>query len=163
MPLYHTMGIHSLTSMAALNGVFVCQRDWSTAGALALIARERLSALYLIPTLFYDLVHGPELARTDVTSVHKLAYAGAPMLAPLTEACVKAFAPDVFVNHYGSTEIYTFSVRPDVHLKPGCAGRPGLHSTLRVVTASTERWVGDRKSTRLNSSHNVPSRMPSSA
>src|SRR5262249_25611129 len=52
------------------------------------------------------------------------------------------FAPNVFVNHYGSTEIYTFSVRPDVHLKPGCAGRAGLNSVLRVVTASTERPVG---------------------
>jgi 2-furoate---CoA ligase len=141
MPLYHTMGIHSLTSMAAINGAFVCQRDWSAAGALALIAQERLSALYLIPTLFYDLVHAPELARTDVSSVRKLAYAGAPMLASLTEACMRAWQPRVFVNHYGSTEIYTFSVRPDVHLKPGCAGRPGLHSTLRVVTASTERRV----------------------
>jgi 2-furoate---CoA ligase len=142
MPLYHTMGIHALTSMAAMNGAFVCQRDWSAAGALALIAQERLTALYLIPTLFYDLVHAPELAATDVTSVRKLAYAGAPMLAPLTEACVKTWAPRVFVNHYGSTEIYTFSVRPDVHLKPGCAGRPGIHSTLRVVVASTERRVG---------------------
>jgi 2-furoate---CoA ligase len=74
--------------------------------------------------------------------VRKLAYAGAPMLAPLTEACVKAFQPRVFVNHYGSTEIYTFSVRPEVPLKPGCAGRPGIHSTLRVVTASSDRRVG---------------------
>jgi 2-furoate---CoA ligase len=142
MPLYHTMGIHALTAMAAVNGAFVCQPEWSAAGALARIAAERISALYLIPTLFYDLVHAPEFARTDVASVRKLAYAGAPMLAPLTEACVKAFAPDVFVNHYGSTEIYTFSVRPDVHLKPGCAGRPGIHATLRVVAASTERRVG---------------------
>ncbi len=142
MPLYHTMGIHALTSMAAVNGCFVCQRDWSAGEALALIGRERLTALYLIPTLFYDLVHAPELARTDVTSVRKLAYAGAPMLAPLTETCMKAFQPRVFVNHYGSTEIYTFSVRPDVQLKPGCAGRPGIHSTLRVVTASSDRRVG---------------------
>jgi 2-furoate---CoA ligase len=142
MPLYHTMGIHSLTSMAAINGAFVCQRDWSAAGALTLIGQERLTALYLIPTLFYDLVHAPELSRAEVGSVKKLAYAGAPMGAALTEACVKAFAPDVFVNHYGSTEIYPFSVRPDVHRKPGCAGRAGLHSVLRIVTASTERRVG---------------------
>ena len=142
MPLYHTMGIHALTSMAAVNGCFVCQRDWSPAAALGLVARERLTALYLIPTLFYDLVHAPALAETDVTSVRKLAYAGAPMLAPLTEACVKAFQPRVFVNHYGSTEIYTFSVRADAHLRPGSAGRAGIHSTLRVVTASTERRVG---------------------
>jgi 2-furoate---CoA ligase len=142
MPLYHTMGIHALTSVAAVNGCFVCERAWSPAEALRLIAAERVTALYLIPTLFYDLVHAPELAHTDVSSVRKLAFAGAPMLAPLTEACVKAFQPRVFVNHYGSTEIYTFSVRPDVHLKPGCAGRPGIHSTLRVVTASAERRVG---------------------
>jgi 2-furoate---CoA ligase len=142
MPLYHTMGIHALTSMAAVNGCFVCQPDWSPAAALELIASERLTALYLIPTLFWDLVHAPELATTDVTSVRKLAYAGAPMLAPLTEACVKAFSPRTFVNHYGSTEIYTFSVRPDVPLKPGCAGRPGIHSELRVVTASADRETG---------------------
>ena len=141
MPLYHTMGIHALTSMAAINGCFVCQPDWSSAGALELIASERLTALYLIPTLFWELTHAPELARTDVSSVRKLAYAGAPMLAPLTEACAKAFSPDVFVNHYGSTEIYTFSIHPDVRAKPGCAGRPGIHSTLRVVAASAERRV----------------------
>jgi 2-furoate---CoA ligase len=142
MPLYHTMGIHALTSMAAINGCFVCQPDWSSAGALELIASERLTALYLIPTLFWELTHAPELARTDVSSVRKLAYAGAPMLAPLTEACAKMFSPDVFVNHYGSTEIYTFSIYPDVRAKPGCAGRPGIHSTLRVVAASAERRVG---------------------
>jgi 2-furoate---CoA ligase len=141
MPLYHTMGIHSLTSIAAVNGCFVCQPDWSAAGALRLIAAERLTALYLIPTLYWDLVHAPELAQADVSSVRKLAYAGAPMLAPLTEACAKAFRPEVFVNHYGSTEIYTFSVNPDVRLKPGCAGRPGLHAELRVVVASAERRV----------------------
>jgi 2-furoate---CoA ligase len=142
MPLYHTMGIHALTSMAAINGCFVCQPEWSAAQALELIARERLTALYLIPTLFWELTHARELARSDVSSVRKLAYAGAPMLAPLTEACAKTFSPDVFVNHYGSTEIYTFSVFPDVQAKPGCAGRPGLHSTLRVVAASAERRVG---------------------
>ena len=142
MPLYHTMGIHALTSMAAINGCFVCQPEWSSAGALRLIAQERLTALYLIPTLFWELTHAPELTRTDVSSVRKLAYAGAPMLAPLTEACAKTFSPDVFVNHYGSTEIYTFSIHPDVRAKPGCAGRAGIHSTLRVVVASAERRVG---------------------
>ena len=142
MPLYHTMGIHSLTSVATVNGAFVCQREWNAPGALDLIEGERLTALYLIPTLYHDLVHAPAFAAPRVASVRKLAYAGAPMLAPLAEACQKAFRPDVFVNHYGSTEIYTFSVFPDVAAKPGCAGRPGVHSTLRVVTASAERRVG---------------------
>jgi 2-furoate---CoA ligase len=142
MPLYHTMGIHSLTSMAAVNGCFVCQPDWSGEGALALIESERLTALYLIPTLHHDLVHAPGFAPARVASVRKLAYAGAPMLAPLTRACVEAFRPEVFVNHYGSTEIYTFSVRPGVDAKPGCAGRAGVHGKVRVVTASVDRRIG---------------------
>jgi 2-furoate---CoA ligase len=141
MRLYHTMGIHSLTSMVAVNGCFVCQPDWSVAGALRLIEAERLTALYLIPTLFYDLVHADALSAAGVASVTKLAYAGAPMLAPLTEACERAFRPAVFVNHYGSTEIYTFTVRPRVHERPGCAGRAGLHSAIRVVTASADRRI----------------------
>jgi 2-furoate---CoA ligase len=142
MPLYHTMGVHALTAMAVVNGCFVCQPEWSAAAALRLIREERITALYLIPTLFHDLVHAPGFSRETVESVTKLGYAGAPMLAALTEDCVKAFQPQAFVNHYGSTEIYTFSVRPDVHLKPGCAGRAGVHAALRVVTASTERRVG---------------------
>src|SRR6185503_13192528 len=45
----------------------------------------------------------------DVSSVRAVAYAGAPMSAVLVERCVEAFAPEAFVNHYGSTEIYTFT------------------------------------------------------
>jgi 2-furoate---CoA ligase len=142
MPLYHTMGIHSLTSMAAVNGCFVCQADWSASVALSLIESERVTALYLIPTLFHDLVYAGDLTSAKVSSVRKLAYAGAPMRASLTEACLNTFRQQVFVNHYGSTEIYTFSVFADVHTKPGCAGRPGIHSKLRVVEASRERRVG---------------------
>lgn len=141
MPLYHTMGIHSLVSMAAINGCFVCQPDWSAQGALKLIGSERISSLYLIPTLYYDLVHAARAAGADLRGVQKLAYAGAPMLAQLTEMCTQMFQPRVFVNHYGSTEIYTFSVRSDVGEKPGCAGHPGVHSALRIVTATTERRV----------------------
>src|SRR5207253_7548510 len=89
MPLYHTMGIHALTSMAVINGCFVCQPEWSSAGALRLIPQERLTALDLLPTLFWELTHAPELTRTDVSSVRKLAYAGAPMPAPLTGACAE--------------------------------------------------------------------------
>src|SRR5262249_13470130 len=141
MPLYHTMGIHALTSIAAVNGCFVCQADWSAERAVSLVESEHITALYLIPTLFHDLVHAPSFRSERVQSVRKLAYAGAPMLAALTDACVKAFRPDVFVNHYGSTEIYTFSVFANVHTTPAGAGRPGIHSRLRIVTASTERRV----------------------
>jgi acyl-CoA synthetase (AMP-forming)/AMP-acid ligase II len=65
--------------------------------ALRLVRAERITALYLIPTLFYDLVHAPDCSRDAVESVTKLGYAGAPMLAALTEACVKTFQPRMSV------------------------------------------------------------------
>ena len=38
----------------------------------------------------------------------------------------------MFVNHYGSTEIYTFSIGRDQAAKPGCAGRPAVNARLRL-------------------------------
>jgi 2-furoate---CoA ligase len=141
MPLYHTMGMHSLTSMLALNGLFVAMPDWNTEDALQTIQRERLTCLYLVPTLFHMLVNDPTFARHDLSSVRKLSYAGAPMLSTLVEECIERFGPDDFVNHYGSTEVYTFSIYPEPATKPGCAGRAAFHTALRVVRADPEPTV----------------------
>ncbi|HXV32608.1 MAG TPA: AMP-binding protein [Gaiellaceae bacterium] len=133
MPLYHTMGMHSLVAMHLIGGCFVCQADWDAEAALGLIETERLSSLYLAPTLFHDLVHHPRLGEHDVSSVEALAYAGSAMTSALAERCAAAFAPRIFVNHYGSTEIYTFTAHRDQRAKPGCAGRASLNARVRLV------------------------------
>jgi 2-furoate---CoA ligase len=132
MPLYHTMGLHSLVAMHLIGGCYVCQPDWDAKAALALIERERITSLYLAPTLYHDLVSHPRCGDYDLSSVETLAYAGAAMTSALVERCVEAFTPRLFVNHYGSTEIYTFSVHRDQRAKPGCAGRPALNARLRL-------------------------------
>jgi 2-furoate---CoA ligase len=133
MPLYHTMGLHSLVAMSLVGGCFVCQPRWDPEEALRLIAEERLSSLYLAPTLFHDLVTQPRLGEHDLSSVESISYAGAAMTTALVQRCVAAFRPRVFVNHYGSTEIYTMSVHRDQAAKPGCAGRASLNARLRLV------------------------------
>ena len=132
MPLYHTMGDHSLLAMSLVGGCYVVQTEWSPEGALALIERERLTSLYLAPTLFHDLVTHPGFGDFDVSSVSRVAYAGAAMTTSLARRVADAFEPEIFVNHYGSTEIYTFSVHRDQRAKPGCAGRPALNARLRL-------------------------------
>jgi len=132
MPLYHTMGVHSLIAMSLIGGCYVCQPDWDAGEALRLIERERITSLYLAPTLFHDLVVHPARADHDLSSVETLAYAGAAMTSALVERCVQAFSPRLFVNHYGSTEIYTFSVHRDQAAKPGCAGRASVNARLRL-------------------------------
>jgi 2-furoate---CoA ligase len=135
MPLYHTMGIHSLVAMHLVGGCFVPQPRWDAGKALRLIAEQRITSLYLAPTLFHDLVHHPDVGGTDLSSVRALGYAGAAMTSTLVRRCVEVFRPDVFVNHYGSTEVYTFSIGRDQLAKPGCAGRPAVNTRLRLDEA----------------------------
>lgn len=133
MPLYHTMGVRSLIAMSLIGGVFVCQPRFDVSQALALIEAEAITNLYLVPTLYHDVVHHPLFARTDVTSVRKLGFAGAPMTDGLLRKLTEAFSPELFVNHYGSSEIYTFTINQKAARKPGCAGKAGLNQLIRVV------------------------------
>ena len=133
MPLYHTMGVRSLLAMAAINGCFVCLPRFDAGKALTLIARERISALYLVPTLYHDLLADPGFPAADIASVTKLGYAGATMTDGLLARLNKAFRPELFVNHYGSSEIYTFTVEQDAAGKPGSAGKAGLNQEIRVI------------------------------
>lgn len=133
MPLYHTMGVRSLLTLALLDGRFVCIPRFEAGTALAAIQRERISHLYLVPTLYHALLAHPDFASTDTSSVRKLGFAGAPMHDALLRRLDEAFKPDLFVNHYGSSEVYTFSINQHAIAKPGSAGRSGINSRLRVV------------------------------
>jgi 2-furoate---CoA ligase len=133
MPLYHTMGVRSLLAMSLVGGAFVCLRRFDVALALALIAAERVTNLYLVPTLYHDLARHPLFAASDVSSVKKLGFAGAPMTDRLLKDLQAAFKPELFVNHYGSSEIYTFTIDQNAPGKPGSAGRAGINQMVRVV------------------------------
>ncbi|HUC51295.1 MAG TPA: AMP-binding protein [Xanthobacteraceae bacterium] len=133
MPLYHTMGVRSLLAMSLVGGAFVCLRRFDVAEALKVIAADRITNLYLVPTLYHDVVHHPQFAATDVSSVRKLGFAGAPMTDGLLKRLQAEFKPDLFVNHYGSSEIYTFTIDQDAPKKPGSAGRAGINQNVRVV------------------------------
>jgi 2-furoate---CoA ligase len=133
MPLYHTMGVRSLLAMSLIGGTFVCLPRFDAARALALIETENITNLYLVPTLYHDLLHHPRFAQTDVSSVRKLGFAGASMTDGLLKALQAAFRPELFVNHYGSSEIYTFTIDQDAPKKPGSAGRAGINQLVRVV------------------------------
>src|SRR5712692_286904 len=133
MPLYHTMGVRSLIAMSMIGGAFVCLPRFEAARALELIAAEKISNLYLVPTLYHDLFSHELFQATDVSSVRKLGFAGAPMTDGLLKELQAAFKPELFVNHYGSSEIYTFTIDQNAPAKPGSAGRAGINQMVRVL------------------------------
>lgn len=130
MPLYHTMGVRSLLSMALIDGCFVCMPKWDAAKASRLLREESITNLYLVPTLYHDLLASPAF---DKGSVAKVGFAGAPMHDALLKRVESAFRPQLFVNHYGSSEIYTFTIDQRAPAKPGSAGRAGFNTRIRVL------------------------------
>jgi 2-furoate---CoA ligase len=107
--------------------------DYSPAGVLRAVAAERVSSLFLVPTMFHDILRDPAFGRHDLGSLSRVGYAGMAMTPVLVEHCLDALAPDVFINHYGSSEIYTFTICDHQREKPACAGRAGLNQVIRVV------------------------------
>lgn len=138
MPLYHTMGVRSLLAMALVDGTFVCLPRFDPGNALRLIGRERITNLYLVPTLYHDLLAHAAFGSSDVSSVRKIGFAGAPMNDALLQRLAAAFKPQLFVNHYGSSEIYTFTIDQHAAAKPGSAGRAGFNTRIRVVRLDAE-------------------------
>lgn len=171
MPIYHTMGLHTLISMVILNGLCVLLPNFDASTCIDYIENEKLTAIYLVPTIFYDLIQQlaykentayaeplataevdvalmpPKLILSDrckkksLTSIRKLAFAGAPMSLSLIEQCLNTFKPEVFINHYGNTEMHAITINSDLKTKPNSSGRPALHSHVRIVVADANRRV----------------------
>ncbi len=131
MPLFHTMGVRTLLASILVAGTWVPQAKFDPEESLELIRSNGVSALYLVPTIYWSLLWTGSLPRA--WTVKRIAYAGAPKTPVLAEELNGALHPEVFVNHFGSTEIYTFTIGPDARTKPGCAGRAGVFSRVRLV------------------------------
>ena len=110
MPLYHTMGIRSLISMSLINGLFITQPKFSSSEAIKLINHYKITSLYLVPTLFHELIEDKHFKSNKVKTCKKLGFAGAPMNNGLIKRVINAFEPVQLVNHYGSSENYTFTI-----------------------------------------------------
>ncbi len=133
MPLYHTMGVRTLLSLCIVNGTYVAVPRWDVEKAIDSIEAEKVTHLYLVPTLYHDMLESKNFSPSRVSSVRKLGFAGAPMHDALILKLDKAFSPELFVNHYGSSEIYTYTINQSAVAKPGSAGRAGINARIRVV------------------------------
>jgi 2-furoate---CoA ligase len=131
MPLFHTMGVRTLLASLLVGGTWVPQSRFDADESSELILHEGVTSLYLVPTIYWALLNTGRLH--ELTSLQRIGYAGAPMAPDLARRLAETVRPRTFVNHYGSTEIYTFTVEPDVAARPGSAGRAGVFSHIRVI------------------------------
>lgn len=136
-PLYHNGPfLWAMNGLFLGNQVTVTQR-FDAIQTLALIEREKVDTLYLVPTMMQRIWNLPdeERLRFDLSSLRALWHLAAPCPAWLKEAFIEWLGADVICELYGGTEGQgsTTISGSDWLAHRGSVGRPGDHCEMKVV------------------------------
>lgn len=143
MPISHTMGLHLYVAAVLLGAAYVLVREFDPDDVANLIRRYRVTALYQTPFWYHTLLASSKVDQFDFSSVSKLGYAGSIMTSDVAEAVIDRFRPKVFINHYGSTEVYTHTVGNVLLRNPGSAGKAGVNAKVAIDGAQSPETVGE--------------------
>ncbi len=135
-PMFHTGGLLVYTlPLLTLGGTVVIMRKWTAKDMLSLIEKERVTALFCVPTQFQMMMEEPTFASTSFKSVRYLTSGGAPLPVPV----IRAYAAQhsvVFKQGFGMTEFGPgiFSLAPEyAESKAGSIGKPNYFIEARIV------------------------------
>lgn len=103
IPLFHVNGWGTPHYVTALGGVHVLLERFDPAEVLRLIEAERVTRLFLVPTMGTALLTHPDLGRRDVSSLAQISVGGAPPGPRLLAELEERFGCEVICG-YGLTE-----------------------------------------------------------
>lgn len=142
-PLPHSAGF--LLQTALIKGArVIIEEAFDVSRVLDRIARDRVSYLFLVPTMIYRLIDAA-LANGDLdtSSLRTILYGAAPITADRLKQGLELFGP-VFVQLYGQTEAPNFltRLRRDDH-RLDAAGQDRLTSCGQAVPLAQVRVVSE--------------------
>jgi len=136
-PMFHMGGWAMPLGYWVNGGTVVLMERADPEEILRTVARERVTYLYLIPTLWTALLALPARATTDTSSLRALGSGTSAMTEAQVRAIVEGMRnPNLFIA-YGQTEAGPVAqLRPrDVLRKPTSVGRPAPHVDVRLADA----------------------------
>ena len=135
-PLFHAWGFAHLGLALLLGSTIVLRRKFDAAATLAAIARNKATALVVVPVMLQRITQLPEAVRRthDTSSLRVVAASGSNLPGDLATAFMDEFG-DVLYNLYGSTEVAwaTIAGPEDLRLVPGTAGRPPRGTIVKIL------------------------------
>ncbi|UZD66243.1 class I adenylate-forming enzyme family protein [Marinobacter sp. AN1] len=115
----------------------VIMKAFDPTAFLELIARERITAINVVPTMLQMLLGHPGFEKTDVSSLKQVIYGASPMPRPVIEKAMALWGRERFWQYYGQTECpLTITVlRPEDHEGDllGSCGKPCVDVELRLI------------------------------
>ena len=142
MPFYHIGGPTELFTYLITGGTIMLHRTFDAVQILDSIATERVTVAHLAPTMIQMLLDALTHHTCDLSSLHTIVYASAPMSVALSRRARAAFGP-IFMQIYGMTEVGLGSVlQKHQHVLDGpadqvkrlaSAGQPYFDTDMRIV------------------------------
>ena len=131
MPIYHTVGLHSVLLLPLLTGgSYHPVRAFVPADVLQTVEEQAITYIFGAPTMFARLLD-VEGAAARLTSVHDAMYAGAPMDPALVRRVAAEITPNL-THIYGNTETYNSLYYRNAGSSPG-ALLPGVFHRVRIA------------------------------
>ena len=126
-PLFHSWGYLLCGLALSVSATVVLQRHFDPEAVLATVARERVDALVLVPTMLERILELPSStrARYDTSSLRIVAVSGFALQGDLATRFMQEFG-EILYNLYGSTEVSWAAIATpaDLGAAPGTVGRP---------------------------------------
>ncbi len=133
-PMYHAGGLSVfLTPLVVIGGTIILHDRFDAAEVWREIARERVTVVFGVPTIFKMMLEAPEFATADVRSVRWCISGGAPLPRYLIDRYAERGL--VFKQGYGLTEagVNCFAMTAeDAERKAGSVGKPMMFAEARI-------------------------------
>lgn len=120
-------------------GTVVLLEDFDAATALGTIERERITHLFLLPPLLYQLLDHPDAEHTDLSSLRSIIYGGCQSSPARIADAVRRLGP-ILTQFYGQNEAGGISVLPSEDHDPD---RPDLLRSAGRVLPGVDVEVRD--------------------
>jgi long-chain acyl-CoA synthetase len=135
LPLFHVFGMSSVMNTALrARGLMTLLPRFEPAKALELIQRDKVNSFAGVPTMYSALLHHPEHASFDTSTLDLCVSGGSAMPVELLNGFDEAFGAKI-LEGYGLSEttgMGSFNL-PDRERKPGSIGVPIGGTEFRLV------------------------------
>ena len=139
VPLYHCFGMVLGVLAATAHGACMVfpGEAFDARQTLAVLARERCTAVHGVPTMFHAMVEHPDFARFDLTSLRTGIMSGAPCPVSLMQRVTRDMHASEITIAYGMTETapvsFQTAISDPVSRRTATVGRVQPHAEVKVV------------------------------
>lgn len=138
-PMFHMADFAGGMGVTLCCGSNVILASFDPALVLQAIAQERISHVLLVPAMIKMILHHPDAATADMSSLSTIMYGASPMPAATLGDCMKTWPTVGLAQAYGQTELAPVATTLSVqaHVDGGdklkSAGRPTVVSDIRIL------------------------------